>query len=322
MKKVILIASIILTLASCAGLQIPEKPGATIKDFDIQSISLQDITLLFDVEISNPYPVPLKLDSASFTFFVENKQFLKTAAGQGLNLTPRGVKSSVFTVNLKYADIVKIVKDYAARDYLNCMVDMVITIPLPEIARGLPKNLTFNYKLEKKIPAIKPTISIENFRVQMPSENDIIQALNKSGRSLADKARIYSLISSILSGRDPGSVLDLTSLDLKLKVNFDILMKNHTKARLDFQNLDYDFLLNGSKLVDGSTKDIRNSGSVSVLQISNEFSTKSMGRPLLNAFKSKTASFQLKGAALVKMPDEIRKTPLSLKFDEKGGLSL
>jgi hypothetical protein len=39
------------------------------------------------------YPIPIPYPQAGdveFTFFVENKQFLKTAAGKGLKLTPRG----------------------------------------------------------------------------------------------------------------------------------------------------------------------------------------------------------------------------------------
>jgi hypothetical protein len=140
---------------------------------------------------------------------------------------------------------------------------MVITIPLPEIASGLPKNLTFSYRLEKRFRH-QAAISVENFRVQMPSEDDVIRALKKSGRSLSDKARIIQ--SHKLHPVRQGSRQRHRPHEPcpEVKVNFDIVMKNHTKARLDFRNLDYDFLVNDSKLVDGSTKDIRNSGSVSV----------------------------------------------------------
>ena len=62
----------------------PPKPGATIKKFDIDSISLRDITFLFDIEISNPYPLKLKLDSVDFTFYVEKNQFFKTRTSGGL----------------------------------------------------------------------------------------------------------------------------------------------------------------------------------------------------------------------------------------------
>ena len=321
MKKIIPVLCLAVLFTTCRGMQISQKPEARIKDFDIKSISLQDVTLLFDIEISNPYPVGLKLDNIDLTFFVENKQFMKTGTEKGLRIEAQGKKSSIFTVNLKYTDIMKIVKDYASKDYLDCLADVAITIPLPEIP-GLQKNISFNYKLKKKIPAIKPSIAISGFSVQMPSRDDIVRALKKSGRSLKDTAKIYKMINAILSGKDPGSIVDLASLDLKLKVNFDIVMKNSTKATLAFQDLNYDFLVNGGKLVDGVTRDIKHNGSVSTLSVSNEFSTKALGKPILNAFRSRKGTFHLKGTAMIKLPDSVKKAPLPLKFDEEGRFNL
>ncbi len=47
---------------SCLGFAeniLTEKPTAEIEKIDIDSISLEGITFLFDIKISNPYPVSI-----------------------------------------------------------------------------------------------------------------------------------------------------------------------------------------------------------------------------------------------------------------------
>ncbi|PKL41076.1 MAG: hypothetical protein CVV44_00110 [Spirochaetae bacterium HGW-Spirochaetae-1] len=321
MKKLLPILLLALLLSTCQGIQIKKKPTATIANFDIESISLHDITLIFDIEIGNPYPVGLKLDDIGFTFYIENKQFLKTSTAKGLKIAAMDKKISSFTVNLKYTDIIKIVQDYTNKDYLDCVVDTVISIPLPDIP-GLEKNITLTYKLKKQIPAIKPSIKIANFHVQMPTEKDIADALKKSGKSLANSDKIYGMFEDILSGKKPQQVIDPASLDLKLKVSFDIEMKNETRAKLNFKRLDYNFLVNGSKLVDGSTTDIKNDGNKSILKIITEFSTKTMSKSILKAFQNKNGDYGLQGEAQMELPPSVKKTPLKLKFDETGRFNL
>jgi len=321
MKKILPILLLTLLVSTCQGIQIKKKPTASIANFDIESISLHDITFVFDIEIGNPYPVGLKLDDIGFTFYIENKQFLKTSTAKGLKIAAMDKKISSFTVNLKYADIIKIVQDFAGKDYLDCVVDTVISIPLPEIP-GLEKNITLTYKLKKQIPAIKPSITIANFHVQMPTEKDIADAIKRSGKNLTNTDTILSMYHDILSGKKPQQVIDPASLDLKLKVGFDIEMKNETKAKLNFQRLDYNFLVNGSKLVDGSTTDIKNDGNTSILKIISEFSTKTMSKSILKAFQNKNGDYGLQGEALMKLPASVKKAPLKLKFDETGRFTL
>lgn len=321
MKKIIPCFIAALLITTCQSLQLKKKPEARIRDFDIDSISLYDITLLFDIEISNPYPVGLKLEDIGFTFFIEEKQFFKTSTAQGLKIKANGKETSVFKVNLKYTDIARIIRDYNKKDYLSCVVDTVITIPLPDIP-GLQKKLTFNYKLKKQIPAIKPSIRITGFNVKMPTQKDIADALKRAGKNAAESGRIYGMFSDILSGKNARPTIDPASLDLKLKVNFDIEMKNKTRARLEFRKLDYDFLVNNARLVKGVTTDIVNKGTGSLLRVESEFSTRNLSKPVLKAFRNKKGNYNLKGEALLQLPASVKKEPLKLKFNEAGSFRL
>ncbi|MCP4137584.1 MAG: LEA type 2 family protein [bacterium] len=321
LKRLLPFLILVVAVSSCKTLGLNKKPTAKIEKFDIESISLRDITFAFHIGITNPYPIGLKLDDIRLKFSVENKQLMKTAI-KGFKIRSRGKEVSKFTVNLKYTDIINIVRDYARKEHLNCVVDMEIVIPLPKAFSALKKNISFKYQLRKKIPAIKPSIRIANFKVQKPSLEEIANAMKKSGKNLVNKDKVFGMFNDIISGRKPKKIINPADLDVKMKVSFDIVMENKTKAKLMFKDLQYDFVVNSSNLVAGKTTDIKNVGKKSVLRINNEFSSKALGKAILNAFTKKRGSFGLKGQALVKFPDAVKKEPLILKFNEKGRLSI
>ncbi len=305
---------------SISGIKVP-KPTAEIVNFDIESISLTDITLQFDIEISNPYPVGLKLSRVENTFYVENKQFFKTSTDK-LKIKAKGKEIAKLLVNIKYADMAKIVKDYQNKDSLECVTDMVIVIPLPKSVRSIAKEVTFKFKLKKEVPAIKPDIHIANFNVIKPSLSDIEEAMKRARKKNVSAESVKNMFGAILDGKNPAKVIDPSDLDLKLKVNFDVVMKNKTKAALFFNDLKYDFKVNNSNLIEGNTKDIKNRAGEYVLSISNEFSSKALGKSVLKAFNTGKGDFTLTGYSMVKFPDKIKKTPLKLNFNEKGALSV
>ncbi len=302
------------------GFAIP-KPTAEIVNFDIDSISLTDITLLFDVSINNPYPVKLKLSTVKTTFFVENKQFFKTATGK-LKIKAKGKETTRLFVNIKYADMANIVKDYQKKDSLECVIDMVIVIPLPKTVQKIAKDVTFKFKLRKDVPTIKPEINIANFKVIKPSKDDIEEAIKKSAQKNLNADAITNMFGAIIDGKNPAKVIDPSDLDLKLKVNFDIVMKNKTRANIMFKDLNYNFNVNTSKLVDGFTKDIQNKDGEYILGVNNEFSSKALGKAILNAFNEGKGNYSLTGFSMVKFPDKIKRESLKLNFNEKGVFNL
>ena len=323
MRKILVVIVAVMLCIGCSSIQKGvRKPEVKIIKMDIDSLSLRDITLFFDIEIKNPYPVELKLDGIAFDVKIEDKQLFKTETSKGLKIKKNGKETTRLTLNLVYADIVKIVLDYTKKAALECVIDTKVMIPLPNFP-GLDKNITFDYRLTKKIPTIKPSIKVANFKVRMPTESDIAAALKKAGQSAVSTTSVTNMVTSLLSGRIPAApVIDLDSLDLKLNVNFDIEMKNETPAILNFVDLDYDFIVNGEKFIDGKTSNIKNAGNLSVLSIANEFSTKSMNQAVLRIFRSGSGQFELKGKSMIKLPSDIKDTPVELKFNENGGFNL
>ena len=182
--------------------------------------------------------------------------------------------------------------------------------------------MSFDYRLTKRIPVIRPSIKITGFKVNLPSEKEIAQALKEAGEKAVSPSKIRGMFSDIISGKTPKKVISPDDLDLKLSVMFNIEMKNDTAAEFNFKSLNYNFDVNGTKLINGTTKEISRKAGVSVLTVRSEFSTLSMTKSVLSAFKKGKGSYRLKGESQVQFPASIKKEPLKLLFNESGDFSL
>jgi hypothetical protein len=130
------------------------------------------------------------------------------------------------------------------------------------------------------------------------------------------------MFSDLLSGKKASSIINPDDLDLKLRVEFDIELKNQTKSKLKFNDVGYSFNVNGSPLVAGTTDQIINNPDGTTIKVSNSFSTKALGSSILSAFKKKQGNYVLKGQSSISLPAEISAKPLDLKFDENGTFNL
>ncbi|TFG78569.1 MAG: hypothetical protein E4H20_12625 [Spirochaetales bacterium] len=320
--KALMLASFIgLALGAGIGAQTLAKPTAEITRFQVEAITLRDITFLFELTVKNPYPVGLSFSGMSLDFSVEGAKVFSTASKGGFSVGARGKKSNVFTVTLTYDAIIKLVKDYTSKDWLNTVINGKLVIPLPKIP-GLPADISFSYKLEKKIPAIKPVVSVTGFTVRPPSAKEVANAVAKAGKKVdADKAR--SVIADVLAGKKPSApVIDPAELDVPLTVTFTLEIRNDARAALSFDKLQYELFVNGESLVVGTSSDIRQDGQRIFVTVTNTFSSKRLSANVKALFSSRKGSFGLRGSATIKLPDEIRKEPIQLGFDETGSFSL
>ena len=298
-----------------------EKPSATIKKLEIESISLRDVTFLFHVSIKNPYPLSFDLDKIELGFFVEKKQLFKTSTSRRFKVRAHKKRTSVFKVNLAYEDMINIVREYNQKDHLNCDVDIKISIPLPKIPR-VPKKVTLEFKRQIKIPTMNPSVSIANFRVQKPSKKDIEAELRRIAKESVSAESVSDMFEDIIAGRKHKQVIDPSQLDLPLKVDFDIVLNNKTKSKLSFSDLNYDFYINGGRLVNGRTSDINARGNEYILRVSNEFSSRALQKTIRDAFEKSKGTFALRGSSKISLPKTIKRKPLTLSFDEKGSFQL
>jgi len=315
-----LAACLAVLLPAASFAQVP-KPTARVTRFDIEQISLRDVTFLFDVAVRNPYPVNLSLEALRLTFSVEGAQVAQVQTSKGFAVKAMGEKTSRLYATLGYEEVMAVVKGYAEKDYLDTLVKTQIDIPLPKMP-GLPPRLTITYDLKSRIPAIKPRVAITHFTIGQPSSEAVVQALKKAGRSAASQGAAVQAFKDVLGGKAPKGPIHPKELDIPLTVSFDIELTNETRAPLIFTGLDYRFSVNKKELLAGATQDITRKGNLSVLRVTTTFSSQALSGGLLEALGAREGVFSLAGSTALKLPDEIRKEPLKLEFTEEGSFRL
>lgn len=305
--------------------QLP-KPSATLEKFDIKQISLRDITFTFDIAVHNPYMIDLTLAGVDLDFSVEKNHVFRTTTVQGFSLKARQKTVTSFDVTLTYEAIIKLIRDYNNRDYLTCDTDGLIKIPIPKSLKGLPPTIDIPFKISQKIPAIKPKVTIANFKVTLPTAEDVQRSLEQSAEKTItnlDADKVWMMFDNMVSGKPvKQSIIKPEDIDLKFKVGFDIVLQNQTKAPLDFTSLQFGFLVNSKELVKGSTKEIRKTGATTVLSVVNEFSSRNLTESVIQAFEKGTGAFTLTGGTTIQLPPEILDHPLQLEFKEDGNFNL
>ncbi|AEJ18966.1 LEA type 2 family protein [Gracilinema caldarium] len=297
------------------------KPTAELTQFQIKAISLRDVTFQFELTVSNPYPLGLSFSGMTLDFSVEGSKVFSAANQGGFSVPAKGKKSNQFTVQLAYEDIYKLVKNYSEKEWLNTVINGKLTIPLPKVP-GVPADISFNYKLEKKIPAIKPEVAITGFTVTPPTAAEVSAALVKAGKK-ADPDKARGAIADVLAGKKPAApVIDPAELDLPLKVSFTIQIRNDARGPINFNALNYELFINGESLVVGESSSISQKGQEVLITVANTFSTKRLTASVKRLFTDKKGSFRVKGSTSIKLPDEISSKPIPLGFDEKGAFTL
>ena len=295
-------------------------PDATLTRFEVSAISLRDVTFLFELTVKNPYPIDLSFSGMNLAFKVEGTQVFTADSRGGFSVPGNGTKSNQFTVKLAYEDIIKVVKDYVSKDLLNTVIDGSLVIPLPRLP-GLPATYSFSYSLQKKIPAIKPKVAVLNFSVQPPTREQVKDALLKEG-SKVDAGKALGALQNVLKGKPAAPVIDPSDIDVPVSVSFTIQLSNEARAELAFPKLGYELSVNGEKLVTGESTKITREAGKSLITVVNTFSSRSLSKNVRELFSSRKGTFKLHGTASVKLPDEIRKDPLPLDFEEGGSFSM
>lgn len=320
MKRTLAVLVVAALLGAPALAQLA-KPTAEITKFRVEALSLRDVTFLFQLSVKNPYPLGLTFSGMTLDFSVEGSKVFTAAGKGGFSVPARGSKAQEFTVTLAYEAIAKLVKDYASKEYLATVIDGTLAIPLPKIP-GLPKDISFSYRLEKRIPAIKPRLAVTGFTVTPPSADEVARAIAKAGKKV-DAAKARAAIADLLAGKKPAAaVIDPAELDVPLRVSFTIEVANEAKAPLGFAKLGYELFVNGESLVAGESTEVRREGSRTFVTVTSVFSAKKLSKGVKALFADRKGSFRVKGSAALQLPAEIRSDPVPLAFDEGGSFSL
>lgn len=296
------------------------KPEAEITSFRLESLSLRDATFSFELTVSNPYPVDLPIAGLDLDFLVEGTKVFRAENQGKFEIPAKKKKATKFKVVLAYEGIASTVKNYLEKDWLKTVIDGTLDVALPKLP-GLPKKISFDFKLTQMIPALKPEVSLLNFSVQGPSENDIEAAIKKSAKKLKLKDVVDALKDVLAGKRKAKPVIKPQDIDVPFTLTYTLVIENKAQAPLGFAALGYSLYVNDESLMTGESAQVTQVGTKTLVTIVNTFRSGQLSDNLQKVFEDRQGRFRVTGNALLQVPAEIRKDPVPLAFDESGNFS-
>ena len=165
-----------LALVALAGLALLVVPGcAVFADLfgrptvegvrpTIKSIDLQGVTLAFEVDVKNPYVVPLASPRFRYGMDVEGAEFMAAQESEGADVPARGVGTLVLPVRLDYAALAQTYKTLSNANEFTYKLHGGLTFS----AAGTSFDLPLSH--EGKAPVVRPpTFSNISVRVAKAS---------------------------------------------------------------------------------------------------------------------------------------------------------
>jgi LEA14-like dessication related protein len=214
----LLILALVVMLAGCAEvskmagevLKDAPKPTVDLKDGRIVDLSADALTLELDVDVKNPYVVPLPLSRAeyglSFAAGDDAKQALSGEIMEPGIIPARGTKQVSLPIKVRFQDLLSSAKGIKPGAVVPYRADIKLLADAP--GSSTPLEFPLSHKGELPVPA-PPTIDVENLewkelslrnaegvlklKVGNPNQFDVLLSnmdwkLDLNGSSIADGA--------------------------------------------------------------------------------------------------------------------------------------
>jgi LEA14-like dessication related protein len=143
------------TLQSALNMQ---KPKASLTGVKIENVSLESASLLFDVEIENPYPAALPLVNIDYDMTGNSSRLFSGKANLEGIIPAGSTKSISLPVKISYLDVVKAFKDVSPGSKIPYRADVGLSVNAPSL--GVIR-LPLNKNGEINVPAIPKVSDIE-----------------------------------------------------------------------------------------------------------------------------------------------------------------
>lgn len=127
------------------------KPTASLQGLKFQDISLDSATLLFDVEVDNPYAVALPLVNMDYGLTSNNNPLLSGGADVQSTIPAHGKKVVSLPAQIKYLDLVKAFKDFRPGSTIPYEAAVGLSVDAPALGK---LRLPISQKGQLAVPTI------------------------------------------------------------------------------------------------------------------------------------------------------------------------
>jgi LEA14-like dessication related protein len=111
------------------------KPSATLKGLSFGDISLNSATLLFDVDIKNPYAVDLPLLNMDYGVASSGNKLFTGTADIASTIPAKGTKTVSLPAKLSYADVAKAFMGYKSGSAIPYDADLGLSFDTPVVGK-------------------------------------------------------------------------------------------------------------------------------------------------------------------------------------------
>ena len=111
------------------------KPTASLQGVKFQDVSLDSATLLFDVEVDNPYPAALPLLNMDYGLTSSNNPLLSGTADVQSIIPANGKKVVSLPAKIKYLDLVKAFKDFQPGSAIPYKANLGLSVNTPALGK-------------------------------------------------------------------------------------------------------------------------------------------------------------------------------------------
>lgn len=136
---------------SLSQLQMP-KPTAQIAGVSIQDVAVNSAKLLFDIEVDNPYAVPLPLTNLDYSLVSAGTEFLSGAAPIQGSIPAKSKQVIALPTTINYLDVFKVLKDVRPGSVIPYKADVGLSVDPPALD---PIRLPLKKEGEIQLPTVE-----------------------------------------------------------------------------------------------------------------------------------------------------------------------
>jgi LEA14-like dessication related protein len=134
------------------------KPTATVEGVHFERLSLKDVTLIFDVVVTNPYAAPLPLVNMDFILSSHATTILEGQAPIQGSVPAKGTKTIAFPVTVTFAGVLALLQGIEPGAILPYKGILGLSVDVPAFG---PVRISLTKEGELPIPAI-PDVSLSS----------------------------------------------------------------------------------------------------------------------------------------------------------------
>lgn len=236
MKKAPVLISLLSVLLavmtfSCQSIgKVLGKPSLALKSVAIKSLDLEGITFNCDYTITNPYPVAFSVKQVAADILYEGSTFTQLTTSKGLSVAARGTKTNSMNFKVPYDTILSFAKKTSGKTALPFTLKGSAGFDLSKVPLAENKTLTIPFTKSFDVPVFKPSLSVSDVKLQLPTVAQLTKSLTNGGMNAVKAA---TLAANIVAGKSV-SESDLSAVNLDMDMHFNVKVANQGSAAWKF----------------------------------------------------------------------------------------